>query len=83
MDALGFFSQKYLIQISFVGTKEWKINKITIVLSTFKIDIVPLFFLIFYSLAPKIEICLNSFLDKNPPKQPLCGAAQVSQQLTQ
>ena len=30
-----------------------------------------LFLQIFYSLVPKIEICLEYFLDKNPRKQPL------------
>ena len=60
-------------------------NEGTIVVSTFKIDITTatLFFLIFYSLVPKIEICLNYYLDKNPQKQPLWDPAQVSQQLTQ
>ena len=29
---------------------------------------VPLFFLIFYSLVPKIEICLKYFVKKNPKK---------------
>ena len=27
---------------------------------------------IFYSLVPKIDICLKYFLDKNSQKQPLC-----------
>ena len=30
------------------------------------IYLVPLFFQIFYSLVPKIEICLKYFLNKNP-----------------
>jgi hypothetical protein len=29
------------------------------------------FFYIFYSLVPKIEICLKYFLERNPQKQPL------------
>ena len=41
-------------------------------MSMLKVDmtIVPLFYLIYYSLVPKIETCLKYFLDKNPPKQP-------------
>ena len=43
--------------------------------SLFLCDLAPLFFLnvlLFYSLAPKIEICLKYFLDKNSQKPPLC-----------
>ena len=43
-------------------------------MSILKVDIkiVPLFFQIFYSLLPKIEICFKYFFDKNPKKQSLC-----------
>ena len=39
-------------------------------MSILKVDmtIVPLFYLIYYSLVPKIEICLKYFLDKKFPK---------------
>ena len=55
-------------------------NKGSIVISTFKIDImkVPLFFQVFYSLVFKIEICLKCFLDKYFQKQPLCSAAAIA-----
>ena len=37
-------------------------------MSILKVDItiVPLFFLIYYALVPKLEICLKYFLDKFP-----------------
>ena len=35
------------------------------------------FFQIFYSLVPKIEICLKYFLDKKFQKQPLCTRAAL------
>ena len=48
-------------------------NKDTLIMSILKVDKtnLHLFFQIFYSLVPKIEICLKCFLDKNLPKQPL------------
>ena len=71
-----FLSKMYLRQISFLGTNENKIwkNNSTLVMSILKVDklIMPLFFLISYSLVPKIEICLKYFMDKNSKKQPLC-----------
>ena len=36
--------------------------------------IVPLFFLMFYLLVHKIEICLKHFLDENSQKQPQLNA---------
>ena len=59
----AFWSKKHLIQIS--GN---------FVIQTFKVDTttMPLFFLIFYSLVPKIDICFIYFLDKFFQKQPLC-----------
>ena len=68
-----FWFKKYLRQISILGTNEYKLRKTkgTFVISTFKADyMVPLFFLIFYLLVPKIESCFKYFLDKNPKKQP-------------
>ena len=71
-----FLSINHLRQNSIVGTREYKIgkNKGTLVITTFKIDSmkVPLFFLMFGLLVPKIEICLKYFLDKKFQKQPLC-----------
>ena len=67
-------SQKYLRQIQILGTSMQKIlqNKDTQQI-TCKIDItkVPLFFQIFSSFIPKIEICFKFLLDKNTQKQPL------------
>ena len=83
----GIFVQKVFytnLICRFQRVKNQK-NEGTIILLTFKIDVatVPLFFLIFYSLASKIEICLSYFLDKSHLKQPLWNPAQVSQKLTQ
>ena len=51
-------------------------------MSIFKVDymVVPLFFLFLHSLAPKIEICLQYFLDKKFQKQPLCYSYQPALQ---
>ena len=44
-------------------------------MSILKVDItiVPLFFLISYSLVPRLEICLKYFLNKNSKTQTLCA----------
>ena len=46
-------------------------------MSILKVDktLVPSFFLIFYSLVSKIEICLKYILDKNTQKQSLWTAS--------
>jgi hypothetical protein len=41
----------------------------------------PLFFQKFYSLVPKIEICLKYFLDKTSQKQPLCKSRTFLMQI--
>ena len=73
MAAFKFFLfKKYLRQISISSTNKYKLRKIkgTFVISTFKIVyMVPLVFLIFYFLVPKIECYQKYFLDKNPKKQ--------------
>jgi hypothetical protein len=70
-----FLSKKYLRHNSILGTNEYKIrrNNGTIEEITFQIDIirVPLFFRIFCSFVPIIEICIKWFLDKIFQKQPL------------
>ena len=55
------------VNFKYQGVKNQK-KVDTILISTFKIDItrVPLFFLIFYLLTPKIDICLKYFLTKIP-----------------
>ena len=70
-----FLSEKYLIQIWILGTKELEIrnSKDTFVVSILKVDyFVAICFQISYSLVPRIGICLKYFLDKNLKRQPLC-----------
>ena len=67
-----FLFKKYLRQISILGTNKYKLRKTkgNFVISTFKVDYtVPLLFLIFNLLVPKIEFSLKYFLDKNPQNQ--------------
>ena len=78
-------SEKYLIQISILSTKEWEIRKSkgTFVMSIFKVDCWWLYF--FRSLTrwdPKIEVCRKYFLDKNSKKQPLCLCPDSSYSIT-
>ena len=57
-----FLSKNYLRQISILGTNEWKIwkSKSTFVMSILNIIyLAALFLQIFYSLVPKMEICLK------------------------
>ena len=68
-----FLAKKYLWKISILSSnknKIWK-NKGTICMPILKVDIkiLPLIFLISFSMVPKIEICLIYVLDKNPKKQ--------------
>ena len=53
----GVKNQKKLSHICYVNFKTWYIKSVFI-------------FLIFYSLAPKIVICLKKFLVKNSKNQP-------------
>ena len=53
----GVKNQKKLGHICYVNFKTWYVKSVFI-------------FLIFYSLAPKIEICLKYFLVKNSKNQP-------------
>ena len=69
---LEIFIQKvFQTNVTFRYRKVKTLKKYSIfVISIFKVDltIVPFFFLNFYSLVPKTEICLKHFLDKNPKK---------------
>ena len=75
-----FLSEKYLRQISILGTNEWETrkNKGTSALSNFKsvTTRVSEFLNIFYFLVPEIEICLKYFLDKIFSLKPLCIASR-------
>ena len=62
----GLLSEKYLRQISILGTKEWEIRKTKgiFVMSILKVFyMVAIFFQVSYSLVPKIEICLKKIVD--------------------
>jgi hypothetical protein len=58
------------VQISSLGANEYEIskNKATFVMSILEVDttIVPVFFLLFYSLVPQTEVCLKYFGTKIP-----------------
>ena len=76
MAVWGEFSSKYYSrQILNLGTNVYKIwkNKSHFDVLILKVDVtkVHLFFLILYSLLPKIEVCLIQFLDENSPKTTL------------
>ena len=64
-----FLPKNYLRPNSILGTNKLTIsenkNTVCIAISKVKITMSPLFFLISYSLVPKIEICLEKFLDKS------------------
>ena len=69
-----FVDKVFEIDLNFSNINKYKIRKAkgTFVLSNFKVNsLVLLVFLILYSLVPKIEICLQYFLDKNSQKQSL------------
>ena len=67
-----FLSKNHTRQISILVNNEYTIrkNKGIFIVSIFEIDIIklPLFFLIFQLLVPKIEIfVINKFTDGSPP----------------
>ena len=82
---LEFLSKNYSIHLSILDTNKniWKTKGPQ--WTTFKSDTtkVPSFFLIFYSLVLKIEICLKYFLGKKYQKQPFCGAVKGAMNETQ